>query len=284
MASELTHRVSVAGWIMSLVLTMTLILTLPEITWTSPNFGGGKFVIHIPPNAIEVLVAVLVSLIVTDSVVQIHPSLQSLHWRERIRASWPLFSLPAALGIVVVMAQPLPAVEIISVLAMLLAIGSYVLTLFLLYDSLQTDHPYAGQFTFLLHGIAYLAAFLLFLLLYQASSRLIFTVPLMASTAILLSVELLRDHTELRTELLKHVLVVGLIMGEAALVLAFSPFEELTKGTILTWTFFLLVNICQNGLDQSLRTRLMLNYGFYSGMVLVVIYLIETESTLLFLT
>ena len=268
---------------MALALTMTLIWTLPEITWISPPIGGGQIIIHVPANAMEVLVTVLVSLAVTDSVVQIHPRLRTLSWRKRVGASWPLYSLPAALGIVVVMAQPLPTAMPFSVLAMLVAIGVYVLTLFLLYDSLQTDHPHAGQFSFLLHGIAYLAAFLLFLLLYQAQRRLILTVPLIAGTALLLSIELLRDHTELRMELLQHVLVVGLIMGEVALMLAFAPFAELTKGTLLTWTFFLLVNVCQNGLDQTLRPRSMWNYGIYSGLVLVVMYLIETNSTLLLL-
>jgi len=269
---------------MALVLTLPLLWALPEITWTSPPIGGGQIVVHMPADAIEVLVAVLVSLVVTDSVVQIHPRLRTLPWRARIWASWPLYSLPAALGIVVVMAQPLPTAVSISALALLVAIGVYVLTLFLLYDSLQTDHPHVGQFTFLLHGIAYLAAFLLFLLLYQAKSRLIFTVPLIAGTAVLLSVELLRDHTERRTELLKHVLVVGLVMGEIALVLAFSPFAELTKGTLLTWTFFLLVNICQNGLDRTLRPRLGVHYAVFSGLVLAVVYLVEANSALLFLT
>ena len=284
MDSELTKRVSTAGWLMGLALSMTLIWSIPEVTWTSPPFGGGHVTVHVPPNAIEVLIAVLVSLVVTDSLVQIHPRLQSSTWMERMQASWPLYSLPAALSIVVVMAQPLPAAMIISVLAMLAAICTYTLTLFLLYDSLYRDHPHAGQFTFLLHGIAYLSAFLLFLLLYQAKSGIILTVPLFAGTAFLLSIELLRDHTDLRTVLLKHVLVVGLIMGEVALVLAFSPFEELTKGALLTWTFFLLVNICQNGLDQTLRPRLMLNYGIYSGLVLIVLYLIENSSALLVLT
>ncbi len=284
MAPELVQRISVAGWIMALALTMTLIWNLPEITWTSPPIGRGHIVVQVPANAMEVLVTVLVSLAVTDSVIQIHPRLRSLAWRERVGDSWPLYSLPAALGIVVVLAQPLPTTMIVSVLAMLIAIGVYVLTLFLLYDSLQTDHPHAGQFPFFLHGIAYLAAFLLFLLLYQAQSRLIFTVPLIAGTAILLSIELLRDHTALRTTLLQHVLVAGLIMGEVALVLAFSPFAELTKGVLLTWTFFLLVNICQNGLDRTLRPRLLWNYGIYSGLVLAVIYLIEVNSALLFLT
>ncbi len=268
---------------MALALTMTLIWTLPEITWTSPSIGEGHIIVQVPTNAIEVLVALLVSFVVTDSVVQIHPLLQALSWQRRMRDNWPLYSLPAALGIIVVMAQPLPMAMIVSVLAMLVAIGIYMLTLFLLYESLQADHPHVGQFTFLLHGIAYLAAFLLFLLLYQAQNRLIFIVPLIAGTTILLSIELLRDRTALGPELLQHVLVVGLIMCEVALILGLSPFEKLTKGALLTWTFFLLVNVCQNGLDQTLRPRLMLQYGIYSGLVLAVMYLIEVNSTLLLL-
>lgn len=284
MASELTQRISTAGWLMGLALTMTLIWSIPEVTWTSPLMGGGHFTVQVPPNAIEVLIAVLVSLVVTDSVVQIHPQLWSSSWLARMRASWHLYSLPAALSIVAVMAQTLPANAIISVLSILASICTYTLTLFLLFDSLNRDHPHAGLFTFLLHGFAYLAAFLLFLLLYQTKSGIALRIPLFAGTAFLLSIELLRDHTNVSTELLKHVLVLGLIMSEVALVLAFSPFEELTKGALLTWTFFLLVNICQNGLDNTLRPRLMFNYGIYSGLVLVVLYLIETNSALLILT
>lgn len=266
---------------MALTFTMPLIWSLPEITWMSPWLGNLQIVIPIPANAIEALAAVLVSLAVTDSVVQVHPRLQGLPWRARVWGAWPLYSLPAAVCIVAMVAQPLQAPPLVSALALLAAIGCYVLTLFLLYDSMQRDHPHAGQFTFLLHGIAYLAAFLFFLLLYQTRGGVLLSVPLFAATALLLSIELLRDHTTEAQDLLRHASVIGLIMGKVALALSFAPFDELTKGTLLTWTFFLLVNICQNGMDGTLRPRLTFNYSVFSLLVLTVMFLIETDLGLL---
>lgn len=277
-ATDARQRISVAGWVMGLALTLTLAWSLPEITWTSPRILGGQVVLRISPPMLEAAMAIAVSLAVTDSVVQVHPSFARLFRQARLRACWPLYCLPAALALVTAMAQPLPAAPVASVAALLGGVAAYVLILFLLYESLDLEHPSAGLFAFLLHGLAYLTAFLLFLLLYQARGRLLVTVPLMAAAAALLSIELLRTHAPRPRALVTHALAIGLVAGQTALALAFAPFAELTKGVLLIWSFFLLVNLCQNGLRRRVGPRLLLEYGVFSLLVALLMALIETRA------
>lgn len=276
--ADARQRISVASWVMGLALALTLVWILPEITWTSPRILGGQIVLRISTNMLEAAIAIAVSLAVTDSVVQVHPSFASRSSQARMRACWPLYCLPAALALVMAMAQPLSAVPAASVVALLGGMAAYVLILFLLYESLDSEHPSAGLFAFLLHGLAYLTAFLLFLLLYQARGRLLVTVPLMAAAAMLLSIELLRTHAPRPRVLLTHALAIGLVAGQTALVLAFAPFAELTKGVLLIWSFFLLVNLCQNGLRQRIGPQLLAEYGVFSLLVVLLMALMEIEA------
>lgn len=281
MATDFHHRISIAGWVMALVLAMSLIWTLPEFIWFSPIIGGTQITLKISPNMIEVLVAGMVSLAVTDSILQIHPRLAPLSGYERVRIFWLSYCLPVAQVVVVVVAQPLPTTVAVAALVLMGAVAVYILTMFLLYEALDPSHPYAGQFEFLLHGIAYVVAFMLFLLVYQAKGRLLITVPLLAGTALLLAIELLRNAGTRQRDILRHALVVGLVVGEVALALTFASFSELTKSVLLIWTFFLLVNICQHGFRQNIRPRLLAEYGIFSMLVILLIYLREAHASVL---
>ncbi len=276
MLIDFRQRISVAGWVMALVMTLTLVWQLPEITWLSPRLAGNQIALTLSPNVIEGILALLTSLGVTDSIIQIHPRLRHLSWYWRVARHWPLYCLPAALALVVVVAQPLSFLAVVSVFAMIAAIAAYTLIQFLLYEALEPAHPHAGQFIFFLHGLAYVTAFMLFLLVYQARGRLLIAVPMAAGTSFLLAIELLRNTTSHQGRLLRYALTVALIISVAGLGLTFSPLTELTHGILLIWIFFLLVNFCQNHLQQRVRTSLVLEYGVFSILILVLIYLVES--------
>ncbi len=260
---------------MAMVMTLTLIWRLPEITWTSPLVIGTQVTVKITPNVIEGVLALLTSLVVTDSIIQIHPHLQLLNVYQRAVDYWPLYCLPAALALVVVVAQPLSILPAVSVLAMIAAIAAYIFIQFLLYESQDPAHPHADQLIFLLHGMAYVIAFLLFLLVYLTKGRLLIAIPMITGTSFLLTIELLRNSTTDRIRLLRYALAVTLIISLAGMLLTLSRLSELTHGVLLIWTFFLTVNISQNRIQQQARRTPWLEYSIFSVFILILIYLVE---------
>lgn len=275
---DFRQRISLVGWVMALLMTLTLVWRLPDITWTSPPIFGRDVSVTATPNVIEGLLALLVSYAVTDSIIQVHPRLQALSIVHRLQLFWPVYSLPAAEALVVVVAQPISDVPVLSAVAMIVAIGAYMLTQFLLYESLDLSNPHMGQFVFVLHGLAYVTGLLLFLLVYQTKGSHLVAVPFIGAMAALLAMELLRREDVTNLWLLRSTGIVGLAMAAAALVVTITNLSNLAQGILLLWVFFLMISNFQHGLPKSLRSRRMLEYIFFSLLVLVLMALIENGS------
>ena len=275
---DFRQRISLVGWVMALLMTLTLVWRLPDITWTSPQIFGRDFSVTATPNVIEGLLALLVSFAVTDSIIQVHPRLQALSVIHRLQLFWPVYSLPAAEALVVVVAQPISDVPALSALAMVVAIGAYILTQFLLYESLDLSHAHIGQFVFVLHGLAYTTSLLLFLLVYRTQGNPLMAAPFIGATAALLAVALLRREDVTNLWLLRSTGIVGLAMTAAAPVVTITGLSNLTQGILLLWVFFLMISNFQYGLPKSMRNRRMLEYVCFSLLVLVLMVLIENGS------
>lgn len=275
---DFRQRISLVGWVMALLMTLTLIWRLPDITWTSPQIFGRDFSVTATPNVIEGLLALLVSIAVSDSIIQVHPRLQTLSAIQRLQRFWPVYSLPIAEALVVVVAQPVSDGPALSALVMVVAIGTYVLTQFLLYESLDLSHLHIGQFVFVLHGLAYVTGLLLFLLVYQNKGSHPVAVPFIGATAVLLAMELLRREDVTNLRLLRSTGIVGLAMTAAGLLMVITNLSNLTQGILLLWVFFLMISNFQYGLPKSLRNRRLLEYLGFSLLVLVLVILIENGS------
>ncbi|MXZ42480.1 MAG: hypothetical protein F4Z18_12070 [Caldilineaceae bacterium SB0666_bin_21] len=275
---DFRQRISLVGWVMALLMTLTLVWQLPDITWTSPQIFGRDFSVTATSNVIEGLLALLVSFAVSDSIIQVHPRLQALSAIQRLQRFWPVYSLPAAEALVVVVAQPVSDVPALSALGMVVAIGAYMLTQFLLYESLDLSTPHIGQFVFVLHGLAYITGLLLFLLVYQNKGSHLVAVPFIGATAVLLAMELLRREDVTNLGLLRSTGIVGLAMAGAALLVTITNLSNLTQGILLLWMFFLMISNFQDGLPKSLRSRRLLEYLGFSLLVLVLAILIENGS------
>ena len=178
----------------------------------------------------------------------------------------------------VVVAQPVSDVLALSALVMVVAIGAYMLTQFLLYESLDLSTPHIGQFVFVLHGLAYVTGLLLFLLVYQTKGSHLVAVPFIGATAVLLAMELLRREDVTNLGLLRSTGIVGLAMAAAALLMTITNLSNLTQGILLLWMFFLMISNFQDGLPKSLRSRRLLEYLCFSILVLVLAVLIENGS------
>ena len=275
---DFRQRISLVGWVMALLMALTLVWQLPDITWTSPRIFGRDFSVTATPNIIEGLLALLVSFAVTDSIIQVHPRLQGLSAIHRLQLFWPVYSLPAAEALVVVVAQPVSDVPALSALVLVAAIGAYMLTQFLLYESLDLANPHIGQFVFVLHGLAYVTGLLLFLLVYQNEGSHLVAVPFIGAMAVLLAMELLRREDVTNLWLLRSAGIIGLAMAAAALMVTITNLSNLTQGILLLWMFFLMISNFQDGLPKSLRSRRMLEYLCFSLLVLVLAILIENGS------
>ena len=275
---DFRQRISLVGWVMALLMSLTLVWRLPNITWTSPLIFGRDFSVTATPNVIEGLLALLVSYAVTDSIIQVHPRLQALSMVQRLQLYWPVYSLPAAEALVVVVAQPVSDVPALSALVMVAAIGAYILTQFLLYESLDRSNAHIGQFVYVLHGLAYVTGLMLFLLVYQTKGSHLVAVPFIGATAALLAMELLRREDATNLWLLRSTAIVGLAMAVAALVATITNLSNLTQGILLLWVFFLMISNFQYGRPKSLRSRRMLEYLGFSLLVLVLMVLIENGS------
>jgi hypothetical protein len=122
-----------------------------------------------------------------------------------------------------------------------------------------------------LNVLAYACALALFLLVYQTRTRSLLSGSMVALTAVLLAVELLRSTTQRRDLVLSHAVIVGLVLGETTWALNYWSLPGLTGGLLLLLVFYLIVSLAQHGLQERLTRRVLVEFALFALFALLLI-------------
>ena len=261
------ERISVATWVIVFGIGLSLLLEIPTVLI---NFRalGSPISIPISASLVMAFAVALAAAAGTEGIIRAHP-------RSHVRAGrllWVFWALPMAISIISVFLLPQVTTQLLRVL-LLLATGLLLATVFFsLYATVEVGQPGYRRARFVLDALAYGAALLLFLFVYQTRTRSLLSSTLVALTAGLLAVEILRTSTTQSRHVLIYGAVVGLLLGEATWALNYWPLlPGLTGGLLLLLSFYLAVGIAQQALQQRLTRRVLLEFAVFGAIALVLI-------------
>ncbi len=246
-------RISVATWPIVLGLALSLFVALPTVEFSFVAFGSPATVPLTGTLVLAIALAVLAAS-GAESVVSAHPRFATADLRTGGR-TWPFWALPMALAIIVTMVLPRLPTPLVQVLALLLAAGLFILAFFSLYTTIEIGQPGFRRARLVLNVLTYGAAVVLFLFVYQTRTRSLVSATLIAVTAMLLAVELMRTSVSSTATVISYGAIVGLILGQATWALNYWPLPNLSGGLILLLIFYILIGFAQAGLQERLTAR-----------------------------
>ena len=262
-------RISVVTWLVVFGMGLSLLFTIPSANITFRALGSP---ISIPLTKTLVAASFLVLLAATgtDSIIRVHPRFMAV--RRSVWRTWPFWTLPMALVIIVAFVLPLAPSGLVRVLGLLLSGGLLGLAFFSLYATIERGQSGFRRARFILDALAYGSALLLFLFVYQTRTRSLLSGTLIAMTAVLLAVEILRSTTNEPFMVLSYGLIIGLVLGQVTWALNYwSSLSDLTGGLLLLLIFYLLVGIAQQGLQNHLTPRVLFEFAIFALVALLLI-------------
>ncbi len=270
--ADYRERISVATWLVVLTLGASLVIDLPSAIVSFWAFGSPVTL----PFTGMVWFAIFLALVAAagaQSVVATHPANAN-----RISVlgleSWPFWALPMALTSIAVVLLPLapsPAIQVIAILfsGMLVALAYAGL-----YATVERGQAGSRRARLLLDVLAYGSALLLFLFVYQTRTRSLVSGSLVAVTAMLLAMEILRTVTPRARTALTYGGIVGLVLGQVTWALNYWVLPGLTGGLLLLLIFYLMVGIAQQGLQGRLTRRVLIEFFVFMWVALALIALV----------
>ena len=108
-------------------------------------------------------------------------------------------------------------------------------------------------------------------MVYQTRTRSLLSGSLVALTAMLLAVELLRTHAVRPRHVFMYATITGVILGQITWALNYWLLPGLTGGLILTLIFYLVVGLAQQGLQAGLSRRVLIEFAVFALLALILI-------------
>ncbi len=272
-AVDYRDRISVVTWLFVFGLGISLLYTLPTTIITLRALGSPVSIALTKTLVAAIFLAILAAA-GTESVVSVHPRfLNSSSYR--FARSWPSWALPMAIAIIGVYVLPLAPTRAIQILMILAGGVLMTLSLFSLYVTVEKGQAGFRRARFVLDALAYGAALLLFLFVYQTRTRSLLSGTLVAMTATLLAVEILRTTTERSLVVLTYGAIIGMILGQVTWALNYWwTLSNLNGGLILLLIFYLVVGIAQHGIQDHLNRRILWEFAIFAIVALILIAVI----------
>lgn len=270
--SDYRDRISVVTWLLVFGLGISLLSDLPTLAFRL-NALGSPISLSFTNTAVAATFLAILAAAGADSVVGIHPQLAlAKGWRRQ--RNWPFWALPMALTIISTFVLPLAPKGLIQVLALLLSGGLLTVAFFCLYATVESGQGGFRRARLVLDALVYGSALLLFLFVYQTRTRSLVSGSLVALTATLLTIEILRSIIDQRGTVLTYAAIIGLILGQVTWALNYWVLPGLTGGLLLLLIFYILVGIAQQGLQGRLTQRVLLEFGLFALVALLLISLV----------
>ncbi len=267
--TEFRGRVSVVAWAVVAATAASLFVRLPSLPILNFDVLGSPIALEVSDTLLMAIFLALLSASGAESCIRTHPHFRQMSdWRW---ATWSYWALPAALSILAVILLPLLPTQAAQAVGLLVHGGLMTMALFGLYATVDPGAAGFRRGRIFLNLLAYASALALFLLVYQTRTRSLLSGSVIALTATLLAVELLRSTSERRELVLSYALIVGLVLGESTWALNYWPLPGLTGGLLLLLVFYLIVSLAQHGLQNHLTRRVLLEYALFAIFALILI-------------
>jgi hypothetical protein len=252
-------RASVLVWVTLIGLAAQQLLTLPARAFTTTVFGSPVTITLTTNTVLGLLLAGLVAT-GAEAVVRAHP--RSLV--GELRSHWVYWALPVALISVALLILPVAPSRLYWLVGLIITGILLGLSLTGLY---YTIDPFAARYRRArlgLNALTYVAALLLFLVVYRTRMRSIISATEVMLVSSLLALELLRG-SERPTRLIGlYAGIAGLVLGQATWALNYWRLDSLTGGLVLLLLFYNIVGLSQNALQGRIRRRVVVEYGLIS--------------------
>ncbi|MFN3335041.1 MAG: hypothetical protein ACK47M_21275 [Caldilinea sp.] len=260
-------RISVVTWVLVFGFVLSLLLRLPT-TIISFRALGSPTEVELTATTLMAFVLAIVASAGAEGLIRLHPKRQA----NRLGLTWAYWALPAAMSIVTVVLLPSIPTRLFQAVVILVAGVLLMIAFYSLYATVEPGQPGFRRARFWLDALAYGVALLLFLFVYQARTRSLLSGTLIAFTASLLAVELLRNSTNETRTVLMYSAVVGLLLGEMTWALNYWPLlPGLTGGMLLLLGFYLAVGIALQGLQGRLTKRIMIEFAAFAVIAVTLI-------------
>jgi len=251
----------------ALGLALSILLVLPERTYTFPILGSQAGIVLSGPWLFAILLSVLTAAGV-ESIMRAHPR---VHLSETPYTAI-LWILPCLL--VAGAALILPVFRDSAVLSFLTIIVTAGLLVLVVLGEYLTVDLQDSSYAFARLGLnlaVYLAALALFQTIYAFKLRSILSAPLIGVGAALLALELLRSsESDVRRTWL-YAATIGLGMGEALWALNYWNVSAVLGGVTLLVLFYLLTGFAQQYLFGKLSWRTLLEFAVVVTVVLALV-------------
>ena len=261
-------RISVVTWLFVFALGVSILYTLPT-TMITLRALGSPVSIALTKTLVAAIVLALYAAAGVESVISAHPRFANPAQRNW---TWPFWALPMALAIIAVYVLPLAPTRPIQVLVLLVSGTLLMLALFSLYTTVERGQTGFRRARLILDALSYGAALVLFLVVYQTRTRSLLSGTLIALTATLLAIEVLRSSTDRPLPVLTYGAITGVILGQVTWALNYWwTMSNLTGGLLLLLIFYIIVGIAQHGLQEHLNQRILLEFALFALVALVLI-------------
>jgi len=263
-------RISVVTWLFVFGLGLSLLYTLPT-TIIRFRALGSPISIALTKTLVAAIFLALLAAAGTESVISTHPRFLNNQSYRFIR-SWATWALPMAIAIIGVYLLPLAPTRPTQIVAILVAGALLALALFSLYVTVERGQAGFRRSRFILDALSYGAALLLFLFVYQTRTRSLLSGTLIAMTATLLAVEILRTTTERSSIIFTYGAMIGMILGQVTWALNYWwTLGNLNGGLLLLLIFYLVVGIAQHGIQDHLTRRVLWEFAIFALIALMLI-------------
>lgn len=265
-------RISVVTWLFVFALGISQLYSLPTTVITLRALGS-PVSIALTKTLVAALVLALFSAAGAESVIRVHPRfIKKRGWGW----GWPFWALPMAIAMIAIYVLPLAPTRPMQVLVLLASGGLMILALFSLYATVERGQAGFRRSRLVLDALSYGAALVLFLFVYQTRTRSLLSGTLVALTATLLAIELLRSTTDRPLNVLTYGAITGLILGQATWALNYWwTLRSLDGGLLLLLFFYIIVGIAQHGLQDHLTQRVLLEFALFAIVALVLIAVVS---------
>ena len=262
-------------WLLVFGIGASLLWQLPTVVF-SLNALGSPVSLPLSATTLSAVFLALLAGVGAENVVRIHPRFLAngaAHGRSLV-----FWALPMALTSIAVVLLPEAPTSAVQVVALLISGGLLALTFFCLYATVERGRPGFRRARLTLDILAYGSALLLFLFVYQTRTRSLLSGTLVALTAALLAIEILRNSSEQSGSVVNYSLIVGLILGQVTWALNYWLLPGLTGGLILLLIFYILVGIAQQGIQGRLTRRVLIEFVVFAAIAVVLIMVVGPRS------
>jgi len=258
------NHLSVATWLVLASLSMGMLVRLPERVYTLWAFGS-PVDFRVSGAFLAGLIALAATWAGLEAALRTHPR------RDLLRQTYRFWGLPSAItlaGAALLPTLPTPTLWVLILGGVGAALAASMAGE---YHTIDVHDPAYPQARWLLNMLAYLMAALAFILIYLSRSRSLISATLIALTAGMLALDLLRGSGARTGEIFLISALIAFILAQFTVMLNYWPFPSIRVALTLLVIFYLLVGLTQAHLRQTLTRRQLFEYLFMSGIAMLVI-------------